>query len=199
MHHPERNSNEFRYPGSQSRMSTKCHEDFYLSEVNWSLSINVQKAKLPADVGRHYYLAGSGQDVRVSGQVRHDLPSVLDGLSLLKDFLHLVVGIASHVLRDELGLDGAWPEGHHGHTGLLQLEGAVGRHPVAGSLANTIGHVEQILEASTAGHIDDQSLLSGDHHLGGQSCADVVTSQTHSIDHVPGTDGLRLPELLPGC
>ena len=81
MHQPERNSNEVRYPGSQSWMSSKCHEDFYLPlskyvyyysldhtfqpEVNRTLPSNVHKAKLPTDVSRIYNLAASGHDVLV--------------------------------------------------------------------------------------------------------------------------------------
>ena len=52
------------------------------------------------------------------------------------------------------------------------------------------------LEAAAGGHIDDEPLVPGHHHPGGERGADVVTSQPHPVDAVPGADGLRLPELL---
>ena len=57
-----------------------------------------------------------------------------------------------------LRFDGPGPEGDHGHPGLPELVAAVGRHPVTARLPNTIGNVEQVLEAAHRGHIDYQTL-----------------------------------------
>ena len=101
------------------------------------------------------------------------------------------------MLRDELRLDGARPEGDHGHSGLPQLVSTVCRHPVTARLPNSVGNVEEILETAAGGDVDDEALLFGNHQPGGESGADVVTSQTHSVDDVPGMDGVHVPELLP--
>ena len=56
-----------------------------------------------------------------------------------------------------------------------------------------------LLETSAGGNIDNEASLSGHHHPGGQGGADVVTSEPHPVDHVPGVNWLRLPELFPGA
>jgi hypothetical protein len=58
-----------------------------------------------------------------------------------------------------LSLDGPGPEGDHGHVLLLELDGAVGGHPVAGRLADAVGHVEDVLPAAEGRHVDDKSGL----------------------------------------
>merc|ERR1719195_2320836 len=70
------------------------------------------------------------------------------------------------------------------------------RHSVASGFTNSVGDVEEIFESTAGGDVDDEALLPGDHQPGGEGGADVVTSQTDAVDHVPGVDGVHVPELL---
>ena len=129
-------------------------------------------------------------------QVDHGPPRVLHRLPQLDQAEGLVrLGPGGGVLRHELRLDWARPEGHHGDSGLPQLVSTVCRHPVTAGLPNSVGDVEEVLQTAAGGDVDDETLLLGDHQPGGEGGANVVTSETHSVDDVPGVDGVHVPEL----
>ena len=63
-------------------------------------------------------------------------------------------------------------------------------------LSNAIGTVEQIFESTIGRNIDDNSAPLLDHDPASQRGADIMISQAHTVDRVPGFDRVSFPKLL---